>query len=470
MNYLSKLALNNEIQELVTKSKPIPGKELPLAKIECDLSVGNFDFYFKNQNNVEKCINLTFYACHINVVLDFLTALTAIKTPICNFIEDEGMHGIFYAELMDNNMVRFLVADDYELYLKFCQNKVPYSFANCNIILDILIDKDELVKQFYKKLWEKIKDYKTIVYEPYGNRIDKESKKLIEQLNKYTCIQPLTKENGVVLKTMLKISILKKIILIISILALGGYSLFIEPNKLEVNHYTLQDAELNGVKIVFASDFHIKPNQENRLDKIVKLINSEKPDLVLSVGDYVSGHNKNMTMPIEDITKELGKVKSKYGFYTTLGNHDGWYGVDYIAKNLEKNGIKVLANENISIPIKNKTVYIAGVEDLMTGKPDIYKALENTKTPVILLTHSPDIFPKLQYSVNLALAGHTHGGQVRLPLLGPIFTASRYGDKYSKGLTVAKNGNKMITTKGIGTSILPIRFNCVPEIIVIDFE
>lgn len=77
----------------------------------------------------------------------------------------------------------------------------------------------------------------------------------------------------------------------------------------------------------------------------------------MSAGDFVSGHSENMTIPIEDITKELGKVKSKYGFYTTLGNHDGWYGSDYIAKNLEKYGIKVLANENISIPINNKTVY-----------------------------------------------------------------------------------------------------------------
>lgn len=77
----------------------------------------------------------------------------------------------------------------------------------------------------------------------------------------------------------------------------------------------------------------------------------------------------------------------------------------------------------------------------MTGHPDIYKAFDYSKTPVILLTHTPDIFPKLQHPVNLVLAGHTHGGQVRLPLLGPIFTASRYGDKY-----------------------------CVPEIIVIEFE
>lgn len=260
------------------------------------------------------------------------------------------------------------------------------------------------------------------------------------------------------------------ITLILLFIGLCYYSLFIEPDKLEVNHYTIKDSALKGVKIVFASDFHIKPHQQKRLEKVVELINLENPNLVLSVGDFVSGHSKSMTMPIEDIAKSLGKIKSKYGFYTTLGNHDGWYGADYVAKNLEDNRIKVLNNKNTSIQINNKTVYIAGIEDLMTGKPDIYKALENTKTPVILLTHTPDIFPKLQQSVNLVLAGHTHGGQVRLPLLGPIFTASSYGDKYSKGLTTTKNGNKMITTKGIGTSILPIRFNCVPEIIVIEFE
>ncbi len=169
------------------------------------------------------------------------------------------------------------------------------------------------------------------------------------------------------------------IILIFLFIGLCYYSLFIEPDKLEVNHYALQDSELHGIKIVFASDFHIKPHQQKRLKKVVELINSENPDLVLSVGDYVSGHSKNMTMPIEDITKELSKVKSKYGFYTTLGNHDGWYGADFITKSLEDNGIKVLANENSSIKINNKTFYITGVEDLMTGKPDIYKALENTK-------------------------------------------------------------------------------------------
>lgn len=259
------------------------------------------------------------------------------------------------------------------------------------------------------------------------------------------------------------------IIIIILFILLGCYSLFIEPNKLKVNYYTIKDAHLKDIKIVFASDFHIKPHQQKRLEKVIELINAENPDLVLSVGDFVSGHNEKMTMPIEDIAKELGKVKSKYGFYTTLGNHDGWYGTERVTKSLQANGIKVLDNENISIQVNNKTIYIAGVEDLMTGKPNIYQALDETKTPTILLTHSPDMFVKVPENVNLTLAGHTHGGQVRIPLFGPIFTASKYGDNYTKGL-VEEKGRKLITTTGIGTSILPVRFNCLPEIVVIKFE
>jgi len=260
-----------------------------------------------------------------------------------------------------------------------------------------------------------------------------------------------------------------KILFLLIIFAIGIYSLFIEPNKLEVNHYTIRDSELSGLKIIFASDFHFKPHQQKRLETVVNLINAENPDLVLSVGDFVSGHNENMTMPIENIAKELGKVKSKYGFYTTLGNHDGWYGISGITKALETNGIKVLANKNTVVKTNNKIVYIAGAADLMTGKPNIYQALDGVKSPVILLTHTPDLFPEVPENVNLTLAGHTHGGQIRIPLLGPIFTASNFGDKYTMGL-IEEEGKKLITTKGIGTSILPLRFNCIPEIIVIEFK
>ena len=109
------------------------------------------------------------------------------------------------------------------------------------------------------------------------------------------------------------------------------------------------------------------------------------------------------------------------------------------------------------------------------------------KEPVIMLSHTPDMFPKIPADVILTLAGHCHGGQIRIPLIGPIFTASRYGDKYAKGWKQEKDGvqikidtskpiklqkyiSTLFVTRGIGVSILPFRFNCVPEINVIEFK
>ena len=261
---------------------------------------------------------------------------------------------------------------------------------------------------------------------------------------------------------------LKLIIFILICIGLGFYGVFIEPNKLEVTNYIIQDKDLNGIKIVFAGDFHIKPHQQKRLEKIIDLINSQNPDLVLSAGDFVSGHLQKTTMPPENIAKGLSKVKSKYGFYTTLGNHDQWHGIEKITNIFEENNINVLNNTNKKLLINGKTVYIAGIQ----YKPDriqIDNAIDDTQKPLIMLTHSPDEFKKIpQNHVNLILAGHTHGGQIRIPLIGPLFTASCYGDKYAKGF-IEEEGKKMITTTGIGTSILPIRFNCPPEIIVIEF-
>ena len=136
---------------------------------------------------------------------------------------------------------------------------------------------------------------------------------------------------------------------------------------------------------------------------------------------------------------------------------------------LTKNGIKVLANSNIKVNINGKDLYIAGVEDKTTRTPDIYKTLDLTQNPVILLTHSPDVFPKVPEKVNLTLSGHVHGGQVRLPLIGALIVPSDYGNKYSQGL-INEKGKQMIVTKGIGNSILNVRFNCIPEIVVIEFE
>lgn len=238
---------------------------------------------------------------------------------------------------------------------------------------------------------------------------------------------------------------------------------------LTVREYRVKDKDLAGIKIVYAADFHVGKKHTARLARVVDLINAQKADIVLLGGDFVKGHKEKSTLPIELIAYELSHIKSDYPVYTVLGNHDMWVGGDKIQKVLEKNGIKVLRNSNDFVNVKDKKIYIAGIEDLTTGFPNQNKAFENTEKPVILLSHQPDIFPKAWEDPNIILAGHTHGGQVVFPIIGALLVPSAYGQKFRSGY-IEENNKKMIVTKGLGTSILPIRFNCKPEINVILFE
>ncbi len=247
------------------------------------------------------------------------------------------------------------------------------------------------------------------------------------------------------------------------------YSIFIEPNMLKIQKYNISDDMLKGIKLVFVSDFHIKTYQEKRLKKVIDAINEQNADIVLSSGDYVAGHKLKSTLPVEKIAEYISQIKSKQGYYTTLGNHDNWIGEGSITAALEKYGIKILKNENIPVKIGEKTIYIAGIEDLQTGNPSVFNALKDINNPVILLSHNPDMFTEVPSNVNLTLAGHTHGGQIRLPFIGALIVPSMYGNRYAAGY-IEEEGRRMIVSRGIGTSILPVRFNCKPEIVVIEFK
>jgi len=250
----------------------------------------------------------------------------------------------------------------------------------------------------------------------------------------------------------------------IVVLILFIWACFIEPNILAVKRITINCEELKGKRLVFASDFHFKPYESIRLEKLVRKINGENPDIVLFGGDYVNGHGKSNTMPIEEIAHGLGKIKGpKVGI---IGNHDGWQGKEQIITALEKNDIKILVNESIKV----ENFYIAGLDDIQTGHPDINKTLKNTHSPVILLTHSPDVFPNLHSDdIKLTLAGHLHGGQVVFPPFKPLVVPSMYGTRYVHGL-IEEEGKFLFVTKGLGTSIVPFRFNSKPEIVVVDFR
>lgn len=252
--------------------------------------------------------------------------------------------------------------------------------------------------------------------------------------------------------------------LIIVILLIGVWSIAVEPYILTVRYLTVEDESLKGLRVLFASDLHYKRYEKFRLKRDIEKINAQKADIILLGGDFVNGHKKGQGLNIEIIAEELGKLKSKYGTYTVLGNHDVWQGAAEITEALTKHGITVLKNSNK----KAGSVYIAGVEDLQTQTPDVEKALKGTKPPVILLTHTPDIIEEVPLSVNLTLAGHLHGGQIRLPVIGAVVAPSKYGTKYAYGFFVVK-GRKLFVSKGIGTSILPVRLFCMPEIVLIEF-
>lgn len=264
--------------------------------------------------------------------------------------------------------------------------------------------------------------------------------------------------------------IIRKRTIFAAILIVLMWCFVIEPNVVTVTKYKIKDDSLKGIKIVLAGDFHVKPYQAKRLDYVVHKINAQNPDIVLLVGDYVNMHSNYMSYPISKTAKKLSKIYSKAGTYTVLGNHDYFKEGQKIKQALTENNITVLENRCRKITIGNKSFYVAGIEDLITAFPNVERALKYCKKPTILLSHQPDIFPDLpKNKINLTLAGHTHGGQVVIPFLGPIFVPSKYGSKYANGF-FEENNNKMIVTKGIGTSILPIRLNCTPEIVVIEFE
>lgn len=250
---------------------------------------------------------------------------------------------------------------------------------------------------------------------------------------------------------------MKYFLIIAALLFIWAY--FIEPNLLVIKKF--QNDKLGDCKIIFASDFHIAKSDKKRLQKIVNTINELEPDLVLLGGDYIKGHDGKDSMPIEEQVEFFKQIEAPK--ISVLGNHDGWFDKKLVRDTLKTSGITVLENENV----KFGNIYIAGVEDIQTGKPDTKKALQGTGNPRILLSHSPDIYYEVNEKVDLILTGHVHGGQVRIPFWGAIIVPSKYGTKFSQGL-INETQNKMLISKGLGTSILSIRFCAIPEIIVIN--
>jgi predicted MPP superfamily phosphohydrolase len=245
-----------------------------------------------------------------------------------------------------------------------------------------------------------------------------------------------------------------------------------EPSRLGVVEQTIAvepwHREHAGLKIAVMSDLHVgAPYRDlSRLKDVVATTNAQKPDLVLILGDFViQGVLGGQFVPPEPIAHELSGLRAPLGVVAVLGNHDWWFDGVRVRRALSAEGITVLVNQSLRLTHRNKPFWLVGLDDLMTRGNHLQSTLAaiQDNEPVIVLTHNPDVFPDMPQWVTLTLAGHTHGGQVHLPLVGRPIVPSKFGSRYAYGL-VEENQKRLFVTGGVGTSIIPVRFRVKPEI------
>lgn len=272
-----------------------------------------------------------------------------------------------------------------------------------------------------------------------------------------------------------------------------AYGYFIEPDRLIVVEDTVMIARLDpafdGLRIVMIGDVHAGSNSidEAKLRRIVELTNQQSPELVVMLGDYISESRRRdergkriLRMSPETIAENLRGIEALYGVFVVMGNHDGWHGTGDIAGALRSDGYRVLDHEVATIQRNGRPLRIFGMKDHLSLPEPWAVTSANAKRIVdasgtgdlIVLQHSPDMLGvitgtlSISSDLRLILAAHTHGGQVRFPLIGAPIVPSNYGQKYLRG-HIQENLIDMYVTSGIGTSILPFRFLVPPEIVVL---
>ena len=246
------------------------------------------------------------------------------------------------------------------------------------------------------------------------------------------------------------------------------YSYFVEPSRLITEYETISlknwNKNLNGFKVAVVSDLHIGAKKINleKVKKIVKMINSQNPDLVVILGDFDALRIEVSKIPHEDISKTLNKLKAPCGVYAVLGNHD--YEPEGVVRNiLDNTDIKLLKNKSDYITYKGEKIRICGIGDWWSEDIDVKKVIGEINIPTIFLSHNPDAFDYIPEKTSLILSGHTHGGEVVLPLFGSPFVPSVHGKTFAKGL-IKENNKTLYITSGIGT-LSGFRIFNPPEIV-----
>jgi uncharacterized protein len=278
---------------------------------------------------------------------------------------------------------------------------------------------------------------------------------------------------------------------------LSGHA-FAEPFTTLVTRYRLSPPRWPkglSLKLAVLADLHAcKPWMGvERIRRIVEHTHTLEPDCVLLLGDYVAGRGMmRYADPVAEEDWAAARLKAPLGVHAVLGNHDWWADHDVQRRRegtpaasfaLQDVGIPVYENSAIRLTKSGQQFWLAGLgdqeafwasgvrhsrRDRYLGADDLFGALSHVSddAPVILMAHEPDIFQRVPDRVSLTVAGHTHGGQVRILGYAPI-VPSRFGNRYVYGHVVEDDRN-LIVSAGLGCSGVPVRLGAPPEIVMIE--
>ncbi|MFC7440016.1 metallophosphoesterase [Laceyella putida] len=255
------------------------------------------------------------------------------------------------------------------------------------------------------------------------------------------------------------------------------YAGLLERNWIETIHHTISSprvpAAFDGIRIVQISDIHLGHYFDlDRLETVIRQIQTFQPDLLCFTGDLIDRHLSQVEA--KEVARLFRRLAPPLGKFATLGNHDYWGDVALVKEALTHGGFHVLVNQVHPLTRGKGTLYVSGLDDLLNGQPDLAAVLSQlpstTEVYHLCLAHEPDM-AVLHHSapIDLQLSGHSHGGQIRLPFLGAL-AIPEGGKRYPAGLYSLNERFTLYTNRGLGTTILPFRFLCRPEITVLELR
>jgi uncharacterized protein len=256
--------------------------------------------------------------------------------------------------------------------------------------------------------------------------------------------------------------------------ALASDSVLLEPNRPRVvrQEFSLPrwPERLNGFTVAQLSDFHYDPYfSSHPLHSAISIVNHLHPDLIVLTGDFVTapflGDDRKAAFEAEPCAQLLRQMNAPHGLWAVLGNHDEATDHRHVTQALKAQNIQVLANQSQAIEHDGARFWLAGVNDVLSKTADIPKTLRSVPADdaVILLAHEPDFADHAaEFPIDLQLSGHSHGGQIRIPLLPPLYLPA-LGKKYVLG-SYRIGPLTLYTNAGLGTIGVPARLNCPPEI------